>query len=148
MRILKNPMDLAQQAAADYQVCYGAELLSLIVYGSAAGDEFDPKSSDINLLIVLKNVGLELLGKSRPIQEKWRKKRFARPLFMDREYIERSLDSFPIEFLNMKESYKVLYGEDVLAGLRIDPSDLRLQIEREMKGKWFHLLQGWLDAGR
>ena len=61
------------------------------------------------------------------------KKRFSRPLFMDREYIERSLDSFPIEFLEHEGCYAVLYGEDVLADLHIDPPDLRLQIERSSR---------------
>ena len=43
------------------------------------------------------------------------KKRSARPLFMDTNYISSSLDSFPIEFLNMRGCFKVLLGEDVLA---------------------------------
>ena len=146
MSKLHDPLSLARQAAAEYEACYGVDLVSLIVFGSAAGDDFDPDSSDVNLLIVLAEVGLESLGKSRLIQQRWMKRRFSRPLFMDREYIDGSLDSFPIEFLNMKERYELLYGEDVLAGVHVDLADLRLQIERELKGKWIHLLQGWLEA--
>ncbi len=148
MGTLANPIDLAKQAAADFKACYGGDLVSVIVYGSAAGRDFDPKKSDINLLVVLSAVTLAMLEMSISIQRKWMKSRFARPLFVDKEYIAGSLDSFPIEFFAMKDSYHVVAGEDVLAGLNIGQSDLRLQVEREIKGKWLHLNLGWLDSRR
>lgn len=148
MKAITNPLALAQQAAQEYQACYGDECISVILYGSAAGGDFDPKNSDINLLILLKSVSVRALEKSAAIQYRWEKKRFALPLFMDENYIARSLDSFPIEFLSMKECYTVLAGSDPLAALRIDHDNLRLQIERELKGKQLHLLRAWLHARR
>jgi|WetSurMetagenome_2_1015567.scaffolds.fasta_scaffold00792_1 hypothetical protein len=146
MSDISNPIDLARQAAADFQALYEGNLISVIVYGSAAGVEFDRKRSDVNLLIILSSLTLPLLEQSAGCQEKWMKKRFSRPLFMDKEYVFRSLDSFPVEFLAMKNSYVVVYGEDVLAGIEIPKKDLRLQIEREIKGKWLHLMREWLEA--
>lgn len=138
-----NPIDLAQQATEDFKRCYAADLISVIVHGSATGNEFDPKQSDINMLIVLGAMTLPMIEKSRQLQEKWMAKRFVRPLFMDKEYINNSLDSFPMEFFTMRERYIVVYGEDVLKDLRIENRHLRLQAERELKGKWLHLLQEW-----
>lgn len=146
MPVIENPLRIAEEAAADYQECYGTELVSAIVYGSAAGGDFDPKHSDINLLLVVVEVNLATLERSSKLQEKWLKKRVSRPLFMDKHYIERSLDSFPIEFLNMQGCYKVVIGENILAELKIRKEDLRLQAERELKGKQLHLLQEWLSA--
>ncbi len=146
MSAIRNPIDLARQAALDFQECYSSDLLSVIVYGSAAGPEFDSKRSDVNLLLVLSSLSLAMLEKSRACQEKWMKKRFARPLFMDKDYITRSLDAFPIEFLAMKDSSTVVFGEDVFKGITIKHPDLRLQIEREIKGKWLHLMRGWLES--
>lgn len=144
MSTIDQPLELAWLAAKDYRDCYGDTLQSVTVYGSAAGADFDPKRSDINLLLILEKVTLEALEQSLAVQEKWLKKRVARPLFMDRDYISRSLDSFPIEFLNMQGAYNVLSGEDVLADLQISQRDLRLQAERELKGKWLHLSRDWL----
>jgi hypothetical protein len=50
------------------------------------------------------------------------------------------VDVFPIEFLNFKLVHHALYGEDLLGGLEIDQNYLRLQCEREIKGKivWLH----------
>lgn len=148
MFIITNPLNLAKCVLEEYSNCYGDHLISFIVYGSATGADFDPRSSDINLLIVLDSVTPEALNNSRSIQAKWIKKRIPRPLFMDKEYISSSLDSFPVEFLNLKENYKVMYGEDVLKFLRIRTKDVRLQVERELKGKWLHLMQEWLDVNK
>jgi hypothetical protein len=147
MTVIKDPIALAKLAAEEYRQCYGTDLVSIIVYGSAADETFNPKKSDINLLIVLKSMDLAVLAKSRAIQDAWTRKRFSRPLFMDQGYIAGSLDSFPIEFLNMQHAHVLIYGEDALAKLKIEPADLRLQIERELKGKWLHLSRDFLDIG-
>jgi hypothetical protein len=146
MRELKNPLAVAQQATSDYQTCYGSDLIAMFMYGSAAGAGFDPRRSDINLLIVLREMSPALVAKSRAVQRAWSKKRCAPPLFMDRSYIERSLDSFPIEFLDFKERHTLLYGKDFLEDLPIAKADLRLQVERELKGKWLHLMREWASA--
>jgi predicted nucleotidyltransferase len=146
MSSISKPLDLARRAGEEYKACYGKDLVSVIVFGSAAGADFDPKRSDVNMLIILTGMTLALLEKSLGIQERWMKKRFSRPLFMDKEYIGHSLDSFSVEFLNFKESYHLIHGEDVLKDLLIDDHDLRLQVERELKGKWLHLARGWLNV--
>ena len=144
MSKIDNPLELASRAAEDYAACYGESLKSVTVYGSAVGGDFDPDRSDINLLIVLDNATLDAVEKSADIQTKWLKQRIARPIIMDTEYLNRSLDSFPIEFFNMQNGYAVVSGEDLLAELEISHNDLRLQAERELKGKWLHLIQDWL----
>ncbi|OHE19829.1 MAG: hypothetical protein A2X95_03520 [Syntrophobacterales bacterium GWF2_56_9] len=66
---------------------------------------------------------------------------------MTRAYLTGSLDAYPVEFLNMKRHYKVVSGEDVLAGLAFDPCHIRLQLERELRGKLLHLRSGYLATG-
>jgi predicted nucleotidyltransferase len=146
MKTISNPVELARQAATEFHACYGDDCVSIIVYGSAAGGDFNPKTSDINLLVILKDASLTALERSEAIQEKWLRQRFSRPLFMDTDYMERSLDTFPIEFSNMKGCYQVLAGKDVLEGLEIRKKDVIYQLERELKGKRLHLLQQWLNV--
>ena len=67
-------------------------------------------------------------------------------VFMTEAYINTSVDSYPVEFLNMKLKHIVVFGKDVLAGLAFQPCDLRLQLERELKGKIFHLQEGFLES--
>lgn len=140
MKSIVNPIDYAKKAVDEYRSLYGQDLVSIILYGSAAGGDFDPLKSDINLLIVLTSMDLELISKSADLQIKLFQKRFSKPLFMDKEYIASSCDSYPMEFLDMKEHYVVLAGEDVFSSMYAGMDHLRLQVERELKGKWLHLI--------
>src|SRR5262249_52456245 len=48
-------------------------------------------------------------------------------------------DSFPIEFRDMKDRRKVLYGIDVIADVKIDPKYYRAQVEHELRAKLMRL---------
>ncbi len=74
------------------------------------------------------------------------------PLIINKRFIQYSLDSYPLEFINIisSESVNLLLKEDLLSGLDILHSDVRLQMEREFKSKWLLtrqvLLEGKLSA--
>ena len=145
-KIPDKPQDVFAELTNDYQKVFGKELVSLLLYGSAAGGFYVKGKSDINLLVVVTKEGIERLDDSLDIYKKWKKSRVAAPLIMTRKFIEDSLDCYPIEFLNMKSSHILIHGEDVLAGLKFKPEDLRLQIEKELKGKLVLLRQGYLET--
>ncbi|HNV71122.1 MAG TPA: hypothetical protein PKO06_15575, partial [Candidatus Ozemobacteraceae bacterium] len=42
-------------------------------------------------------------------------------------------DVFPIKFMGMQETHRVLFGEDILTRITIQPTHLRLRCEQEMK---------------
>jgi predicted nucleotidyltransferase len=123
---------------------FGDDLVSVILYGSSMTGDYHPKKSDVNFLVVLTPDGIGKIRKVQPAVNEWKRNRILFPLFMTREYIADSQDSFPVEFFNMQQAYRVLAGEDVLAGLKIRKSDLRLQCERELKGKLLHLRQEYV----
>jgi hypothetical protein len=81
-----------------------------------------------------------------PLGKKYGKKRIAAPLVMTPDYIQSSLDAFPIEFLDLKLIHRTVYGSDILQDLRIEKPNLRLQCEREIKTKLIHLRQGYLSS--
>jgi len=122
---------------------YGKGFLSAILYGSAASGEFAEKYSNINLLIVLTNTSLAELSKASCLVNS---KRFSSisPIFFTEEYMSSSTDVFPIEFLDMKENYRVLDGKDVLAELVIDARNLRFQCEQELKSKLITIKRQYL----
>jgi len=125
---------------------FGKELVSLILYGSAAGGSYIKGKSDINLLVVLTQEGMDKLGDSFEIVKYWQKRRVAIPLVMTKNFINSSLDCYPIEFMNMKNNHTLIYGENVLEKLEFHPESIRLQIERELKGKLLLLREGYLET--
>jgi len=66
-----------------------------------------------------------------------RKAKLPLPLIVNREFITQSLDSYPLEFINISSDYEhVFCKEDLLEKLTFNAKDIRLQIEREIKSKW------------
>ena len=143
-KIPKNPEEIFAKFTGDYREIFGEELLSVILFGSGAGEDYVPGKSDLNFLIVLTDRGIEELDRALEVVGRWKQRNVAVPLFMTRSYLAESQDAYPIEFLNMKRAYKVVAGEDLLAPLAFDPSHVRLQLERELRVKLLHLRSGYL----
>jgi predicted nucleotidyltransferase len=142
----KNPEQVFQEFTSDYRKIFGEDLIAIILYGSAARGEYVPKKSDINFLIILSDNGIKNLRSVLPLIPKWKKKNVSTPLILTEKYIQSSLDSFAIEFLTMKQNCRVVYGEDIFEKIEIKPEHLRLQCEREMRGKLLHLREGYLNT--
>ena len=119
---------------------------SIHIVGSALTQDFDPKISDINSVVVLHKMDLKFLEFLAPLGKKYGKKRIAAPLIMTPEYIENSLDVFPLEFFNIKMLHHTVWGKDIFQFLEIYQSDLRRQCEQELKVKLIGLRQGYISA--
>ena len=87
----------------------GENLLSLCVVGSSLTEDFDPKYSDINTVVVVKRRGHELLQQLAGYGKSMGKKKIRAPLLMTPEYIEQSLDVFGVEFLEFQFNHAVVY---------------------------------------
>ncbi|MGB7568851.1 MAG: hypothetical protein WBM07_13405 [Chitinivibrionales bacterium] len=139
MKKIVNPNDIVEEFVTDYRGLFGDELVSVIMYGSAVTHEYRPGVSDINTVIVLKDYSIERMQKCLSVAKKWAGRKVTVPFFMTKGFIASSLDSYPVEFLDIQLNYRVLYGEDVFAQLDIKRDDMRLQCERELRGISIHL---------
>jgi hypothetical protein len=90
---------------------------------------------------------MDRLEQTFDVVKKWEKRRVAIPLMMTQSNIRSSIDAYPIEILNMSLHHIVVFGEDVLEGLTLRRECLRLQLERELRGKLLLLRQGFLSTG-
>jgi predicted nucleotidyltransferase len=124
----------------------GENLVSVILYGSAAEGEFHAEYSDLNVLCVLENSGFAHLREMAGLADWWRRQKHHPPLVVNRGELEHSAAAFSIEFLDMKERHRVLVGEDVLRALEVPRAKHRAQIEYELKEKLFLLRQHLLLA--
>jgi predicted nucleotidyltransferase len=120
---------------------FGDNLVSIILYGSAASGDFDTRFSDLNVFCVLTRLTPEELFQSEPIFRWWRELGNPAPLLMTEEETRTSADSFPIEFSDMRDRRKVLYGKDVIADLTVDQRYYRAQLEHELRSKLLRLRQ-------
>src|SRR5438128_6223570 len=129
------------RAAAD------TNLVSVVLYGSAAEGEFHPEYSDLNLLCLVRDASFAALTKIAEVMEWWRGKKHHPPLVLTPEELKRTADVFSIEFVDMKQRYRVLWGDDVLKNLEIPMHLHRSQLEYELREKLFLLRQHVMLAG-
>ncbi len=141
-----DPKEIFQEFTNDFKELFDDDLISIILYGSATGKNYRPGKSDINFMIVLSEEGIEHLDRAFKHLEKWRKRHVAVPLFLTETYIRTSTDVFPIEYLNFQKNHVMVYGKDLLEELTFDHHWVRLQCEREIKGKLLLLREAYLET--
>ncbi|MBN1832402.1 MAG: hypothetical protein JW896_09850 [Deltaproteobacteria bacterium] len=142
----KDPKDIFPEIIDDYKDFLGDDLISIILYGSATGQDYRPGKSDINFMMVLSEQGIDRLDMVFKLVDKWKKRKVAVPLFLTEIYVESSLDVFPIEYLNFQRNHILVYGKDILADLSFHSERVRLQCEREIKGKLLLLRESFLET--
>ena len=124
----------------------GENLQSVILYGSAADGEFHPEFSNVNLLCILRESSFATLAAMAPAVAWWARQKHHVPLMLTREELEHSTDVFSIELLDMQQRHRVLFGDDVLSGLRIPMHLHRAQLEYELREKLILLRERLLVA--
>jgi predicted nucleotidyltransferase len=129
------------------RLLFGSDLVSIALYGSAAGDDFVPGRSDLNVAIVVQRLTFAHLKALHRHLRRWHALGVATPLLLDRRFLERARDVFPMEFHDIKAQHRVLYGEEVFATLPIDGRHLRYQAEHEARGKLLRLRALYAEVG-
>ena len=134
-------VDLLRELVAKLEHAFSDRLVSVILYGSAASPAHADRLSDLNILCVLKEVTPRELLEGEPVLNWWRQKGQPWPLLMSDDEVHNSADSFPIEFHDMKERRRILYGLDVIADLHVDMRNYRTLVEHELRTKLLRLRQ-------
>jgi len=143
----QQPEDIFAELLEDLINSLGTDLLSVVLFGSAAAGRYVKGRSDMNLLIMVAEGAQRTTSRLLPFFSKWSPAGVAPPLVMTPDYLAASTDVFPIEFLVMSATHKTLHGEDPLEALELEPAHLRLQLERELKGKVTALRTRLLASG-
>jgi hypothetical protein len=130
----------------DLRHTHGRNLVSVILYGSAAAGDFIPRHSDYNLLIALDRITPRELRQAHACVREWHKMGHPVPVYFTVEELQNAADVFPIEFHQMQEAHRVLYGRDVFDGLQISDRFLRHQAEYELRSKLLLLRRQYIPA--
>lgn len=124
----------------------GENLAGLTFFGAVLGDAFDPSRMAAASVMVLRRVDLDLLRTLAEHGAKLGSRHISAPLVMTPDYIAASLDTFPLELLEIHQHHATLLGEDHFDALEFDAAHVRLQCEREFKRTLIQMRQGLLAA--
>ena len=128
------------------QLAYGGGLRSIVLFGSAVAGEHT-KQSDYNVLVVVDSLPLEKLRAVAAVSRAWADDGNPPPMTFTTKEWKSSADIFPMEYADILERHRVLFGEDPLDGITVKPADLRLEVEQQAMGKLLHLRQATMGAG-
>jgi hypothetical protein len=125
---------------------FSRRIQSIYLTGSAVTPDFHERSSDVNTLLVLREMPFDFLDEVAQMGRKYGRRRIRAPLLLTLEEIRRSADVFPIEALDLKLVSHLVKGEEVLSDLQVDRAQMRLQCERELRGRVVRLRQEYVRA--
>jgi hypothetical protein len=140
------PEKLINNFVSRLRTAAGTNLESVILFGSAVAGDFHTEFSNVNLFCVIRDSSFAALQALAPAVKWWDAQKQPPPLFMTRDEIERSVDVFTIELIDMQQHHRVLFGEDVVQGLAIPANLHRVQVEYELREKLALLRQHLLLA--
>src|SRR5438128_2069032 len=111
------------------RAAYGADLRCVVLYGSAAAGEHVPKQSDYNVLVLVDHIDSAVLASASAVARAWNEPGNPPPMTMTVDEWRHSADVFPMEYADILDRHRVLFGEPPFDGIVISRGHLRLQLE-------------------
>lgn len=106
---------------------------SLTLYGAVASGEFDPALHTVDNVIVMHEVDLDSLRRLAEEGYDFGRDKIRAPTVLTPQFIQASLDTYPLELIEIQQQFLVIFGEDFFGPLQFQPAHVRLQCERELK---------------
>jgi predicted nucleotidyltransferase len=142
----KMDTDALTHLVDELRGAHGDNLVSVVLYGSAAAGDHIDQRSDQNILIVLNRIATEDLRLSQAPIGAWQALGQPLPVYFSLEELNDAADVFPIEFLQMEKARKVLHGRDPFESIEISQANLRHQTEYELRTRLIQLRRMYIPA--
>lgn len=126
---------------------YGQHLEGLLLYGSAVRGEFLRGRSNLNVLLVLSSYDVALLKRYNTIHKRWAKEHVVVPMFLTKEDVRSAALVFPLEYLDIHECHRVLWGHDPFVGFKIDTRHLASEVLQSLRGNLLRVRQRFVEGG-
>ncbi len=137
---------LLRSYVKDVTKTYGTELEGIILYGSAVRGEFLPGRSNLNLLLVLSSYDLAVLKKYDGVHKRWSKEQVVVPMFLTTDDLQSASVTFPLEYQDIHDSHRLLWGQDPFVGLKMDPRYLAAEVLQALRGNLLRLRQRLVEG--
>ena len=144
------PQDVREtlrRSVQDVSELVGPDLKTILLYGSAAREEFLPGRSNLNILLVLAIVDASVLTNLAKGHHRWKKEGVVVPLLLTEEGFDAWMTLFPLECHELSQSRLVLKGRDPFGQVRADTRNLAIQCLQEIRGNLLRVRQRFVEAG-
>lgn len=124
----------------DLHRIFGDRLDAFVTYGQ-------PGASPAPSLAIVRSLAIDDLSACATRAAHWRGAGVSTPLLLVHEEFARSLDAFPIEYGEILDTHRVLFGANPFEGLSIGAEDVRRACEVQVKSHLLHLRENYVDCG-
>ncbi|TWT35080.1 hypothetical protein KOR42_52280 [Thalassoglobus neptunius] len=121
-------------------------LVAAAVYGPAVTEIFDLRYHRVHVLIVTQTRDVDRLIALGASSDRAIQQGIAPPLILTEKALKASFDVFPLEWLDIHQFHVNLVGVDHLASVTFNPSDVRLQCERDLRTLDIQIQRGILAS--
>ena len=136
-----------EQLVEQLRKAHGDALRAVVLYGSAARGQHIAKRSDYNVLVIVDVLDLPALERGAAVARAWGESKNPPPLTLTMEEWRASHDIFPMEYADILDAHRVLFGAPPFEGIAVHHEHLRLEVEQQAMGKLLLLRQGILASG-
>lgn len=143
----EDTQQLLRSYVKDVAKVYGQHLEGLLLYGSAVRGEFLPGRSNLNVLLFLSSYDVALLKQYNGIHKRWAKEQIVVPMFLTKEDVRAAALVFPLEYLDIHECHRVLWGQDPFVGFKVDTRHLGSEVLQGLRGNLLRVRQRFVEGG-
>jgi hypothetical protein len=129
----------------------GEPLVAAVLYGPyAKGSQRQGRTSPIHLMLmlVLSDLSPLTLDRVRSVLQRKLDRGTLGVMVLGEEDLRRSMDVFPVTFLDMRHNHELLCGKDVLAELSVEPAHLRRRCEQMVRNIMIRLREVYVRQSR
>jgi hypothetical protein len=144
--LVEDIQKLLKSYVKDVVKTYGNELEGIILYGSAVRGEFLPGLSNLNVLLILSSYDLSVLKQYDSLHKRWSKEHVVVPLFLTTADLKSASTAFPLEYQDILDCHRLLWGHDPFVGLKVDSRYLAAEVVQGLRGNLFRLRQRLVEG--
>jgi len=138
---------LLRSFVKDVVKAYGNHLESIVLFGSAVRGEFVPGRSNLNLLLLLGSYDVGLMKLYTAVHARWNKEQIVVPLFLTKDDLQAAATVFPLEYLDIHDSHRALWGQDPFVGFKVDTRYLAGEVLQSLRGNLLRVRQRFVEGG-
>ena len=143
-----NPNEaLLDALLQEFRQRHGDDLVAVVLYGSSAVEGLADDYSDLNVLALFRSMPVQRVRGHVPAMAEWEEAGNAPPQLMTLAEWRSAADVFPMEYADILESHRVLYGSLPPGVEGVAQQQLRMELERDALGGLIQLRRGLLGAG-
>lgn len=137
---------LLRSYVKDVAQAYGEQLDAILLFGSAVRGEFLPGRSNLNILLFLRSYDVALLKAYTGVHKKWSNDQVVVPLFLTKADLQASALVFPLEYQDIQDCHRLLWGQDPFIGFKVDPRYLAGEVLQSLRGNLVRMRQRLVEG--